>query len=131
MVGIGQALGVNFVDLLILNYVYDVYCACTSIVAQQTDGTVLHGRNLDFAFADDSREIVYKGEFYKNGEHIFDAMMFAGDINVMTGFKPGAFSVSLNARHVGDVSPSYLNQLMNIEHSRENWRLEKQHGNGL
>jgi len=44
------------------------------------------------------RDITFIGEYYKGEEHIFDAVMFAGDIGVFTGVKPNAFSVSENDR---------------------------------
>jgi len=58
----------------------------------------MHGRNLDFSFADQMRELTYIANWYKGGEHIFDTVMFAGDIGVFTGMKKGAFSVSENDR---------------------------------
>jgi len=44
------------------------------------------------------RDLTYVANFYKDGAHIFDAVMFAGDIGVYTGMKPNAFSVSENDR---------------------------------
>jgi hypothetical protein len=46
------------------------------------------------------RNITYIANFYKDGEHFFDAVMFAGDIGLYTGFKAGAFSVSENDREM-------------------------------
>jgi hypothetical protein len=46
------------------------------------------------------RNITYIANFYKGGKHVFDAVMFAGDIGVYTGFKPGAFSLSENDREI-------------------------------
>jgi hypothetical protein len=53
---------------------------------------------LDFSFPDEMRNVTYIANYYKGGEHIFDAVMFAGDIGVYTGVKKGAFSVSENDR---------------------------------
>jgi hypothetical protein len=46
------------------------------------------------------RNITYNANFYKDGKHIFDAVMFAGDIGIYTGFKEGAFSLSENDREI-------------------------------
>jgi len=69
-------------------------------VARGPDGTIFHGRNLDFSFSDSMRNITYVGNYYKDGKHIFDAIMFAGDIGIYTGFKEGVFSVSENDREI-------------------------------
>ena len=54
------------------------------------------------------RNITYIANFYKGGEHIFDAVMFAGDIGVYTGMKKGAFSVSENDRQSGNTVEGFL-----------------------
>ncbi len=55
-------------------------------------------------------------------------MMFGGDVAIMTGIKKGVFSVSLNARHVPDVSP--LIPLILIQYI-ESQSLGRQHENDL
>jgi len=52
------------------------------------------------------------GEFWLNGEYIFDAMMFAGNVGVYAGSRPGAFSVSINSRLEG--VKTELDMLTNI-----------------
>jgi hypothetical protein len=53
------------------------------------------------------RAITYRAEFMRNGEKVFDAVMFAGTLGVYTGMKPGAFSVSQNTRYKNK-NPLYL-----------------------
>lgn len=98
MQGIAQVLDFEMKEILLLNYLYELQAFCTSIVARQADGTILHGRNLDFSFADQMRDITYVAHYYKNGLPLFDAVMFAGDLGVFTGIRAGAFSVSENDR---------------------------------
>jgi hypothetical protein len=57
------------------------------------------------------RDITFIANFYKNGEHIFDAIMFAGDIGVYTGVKPGAFSISENDRQSGNAVQGLIENL--------------------
>ncbi len=49
--------------------------ACTSIVAQTTDGKILHARNLDFwagmGFTDSLKEMTIQVEFQKQGKTVF------------------------------------------------------------
>ena len=75
---------------------------CTSIVARQADGTIIHGRNLDFGFADAMRKASYVAEFYKNGKHIYDAVMFGGYVGVLSAHIFGAFSATVNTRSMGN-----------------------------
>mmetsp|Transcript_12424 Transcript_12424/g.9030 ORF Transcript_12424/g.9030 Transcript_12424/m.9030 type:complete len:105 (-) Transcript_12424:465-779(-) len=81
-----------------LNYLYELQAFCTSIVTRENDGTIIHSRNLDFAFSDHMRAITYIAHFKKDGEEIFESVMFAGLIGVFTGIRKGAFSISENDR---------------------------------
>lgn len=44
------------------------------------------------------RNITYVARFYKGDSYIFEAVMFGGMSGMYTGFKEGAFSISLNQR---------------------------------
>ena len=46
--GIEAATNISALDLFVVNIMYEVSGACTSIVAQDASGHILHGRNLDF-----------------------------------------------------------------------------------
>lgn len=60
----------NIVELdtylvLMLNYAFELHQAlCTSIVARTPEGKIIHGRNMDFGFADAVRNATYIGEFW-------------------------------------------------------------------
>jgi penicillin V acylase-like amidase (Ntn superfamily) len=75
---------------------YELESFCTSIVAKKTDGTIIHGRVLDFDFPDQMRPITFQANYVKNGQPIFESMMFAGTVGIYTGFKEGKFSISEN-----------------------------------
>eukprot|EP00350_Pseudokeronopsis_sp_OXSARD2_P000535 CAMPEP_0170565786 /NCGR_PEP_ID=MMETSP0211-20121228/79407_1 /TAXON_ID=311385 /ORGANISM="Pseudokeronopsis sp., Strain OXSARD2" /LENGTH=284 /DNA_ID=CAMNT_0010886753 /DNA_START=172 /DNA_END=1024 /DNA_ORIENTATION=- len=85
----------------LLNYAFELSkVLCTSIVARQADGTIIHGRNMDFAFPDAMRNASYIASFYSNGEYLYDAVMFGGYVGVLSAYKENAFSFTLNARGV-------------------------------
>jgi len=92
-----KTLGINTQVLLLAQYINEFSAFCTSIVAYNSEGTVLHGRNMDFLFEATMRNITYQGEFYKNGKHLYTAVMYAGLNGVATGWREG-FSVSINNR---------------------------------
>ena len=83
---------------VLLNGLYELESWCTSIIAQTQDGTIIHQRNLDFDNASLLRKDTYKAKFVRNGEYVFDAVMFGGTIGIYTGMKKGAFSISENQR---------------------------------
>jgi len=86
-------------QILLLNYMYEIHeVLCTSIVASQADGTVIHGRNMDFGFPDAMRNASYVAEFYKNGKLLFQSPMFGGYLGVLSAHRPGAYSLTVNAR---------------------------------
>lgn len=46
--GIARASGLPLGDIVFYNIFYEIFTVCTSIVAQDAQGHVYHGRNLDF-----------------------------------------------------------------------------------
>jgi hypothetical protein len=95
--GMGPALGFDPKLLLMIQYVYEFTAFCTSVVAQDANGKIIHSRNLDFAFAEAMRNVTYEAVFTRDDKELFRAVMFAGMTGVMTGHREG-FSVSLNER---------------------------------
>jgi acid ceramidase len=94
--GIAEATGIPIDEALMLNYIYEFDSYCSSIIARLSNGTIIHERNLDFYFPNETRVLVYIGKFYDGDEYLFDSVMFAGVVGFSTAFKPGAFSISLN-----------------------------------
>jgi len=84
--------------IFVLSYLYDISPLCTSIVAKMVNGTIIHGRNLDFPGPAVMRSIAYVGQFYKDDEYIFDALMLAGDTGTYTGMRHEGWTVSENWR---------------------------------
>merc|ERR1719471_2215277 len=48
LTGIAKATGIDLVLIVGLNLAYEIEGACTSIVGEDANGNLLHGRNLDF-----------------------------------------------------------------------------------
>ena len=103
--GIVQALDdpqITLPKTILINSLYELEAWCTSIIARQQDGTIIHSRNLDFDNASLMREITFQAKFVRGGMYVFDAIMFAGTTGVYTGMKAGAFSVSENERRFNE-----------------------------
>lgn len=62
--GMAGAIGISSNSLLLAQYINELSAFCTSVVAYQPDGTIFHGRNMDFLFEATMRNITYQGEFY-------------------------------------------------------------------
>mmetsp|Transcript_4953 Transcript_4953/g.7413 ORF Transcript_4953/g.7413 Transcript_4953/m.7413 type:complete len:401 (+) Transcript_4953:25-1227(+) len=88
---------VTISNVVMVNCLYELEGWCTSIIAKQTNGTILHSRNLDFHIQQ-MRDNTYRARFTKGGNYLYDAVMFAGNVGVYTGMKEGAFSISQNTR---------------------------------
>jgi acid ceramidase len=48
MKGLATAANIPLGDIVFYNIFYEIFTLCTSIVGQDTQGNVYHGRNLDF-----------------------------------------------------------------------------------
>mmetsp|Transcript_19608 Transcript_19608/g.14322 ORF Transcript_19608/g.14322 Transcript_19608/m.14322 type:complete len:191 (-) Transcript_19608:463-1035(-) len=97
--GMAETIGIDVTTAFMLNYAYELAdVLCTSIVARTSEGHVIHGRNLDFGFPDKSRNVTFIAQFYRNGEHLYDAVMIAGYLGVLTAYREGAWSFSMNHR---------------------------------
>ena len=66
--GIAEVLETDTSFVILLSYILDLTSYCTSIVAKMKDGTLVHQRNLDFLFPNNTRNILYKAHFTKNGK---------------------------------------------------------------
>jgi hypothetical protein len=80
---------------------FPIRFGCTGIIAtDKDDGTVYHGRNLDFSFAKYLQAMAYTGVFTKNGTEVFRAQTIAGYASILTGMRkgPNGFTIEINTR---------------------------------
>lgn len=71
---------------------------CTSVLVCAADGTVLHGRNLDWGNAQAFARGMVSVNYTRGGALVFQSEQLLGTVGVLTGARAGAFSLSLNAR---------------------------------
>ncbi|KAI6243753.1 N-acylethanolamine-hydrolyzing acid amidase [Aphelenchoides fujianensis] len=107
--GIANISGVPLEDLALLNAFYEISRFCTSILAETSDGHLLHARNLDFGQAIASfsgfqlfggwnasthqwrlTELLRKNsvslDFKRNGTTLFKGTTFAGHVGLLSGW---------------------------------------------
>uniref|UniRef100_A0A8C5RVI6 N-acylethanolamine-hydrolyzing acid amidase n=1 Tax=Laticauda laticaudata TaxID=8630 RepID=A0A8C5RVI6_LATLA len=99
--GLAKYFGVNVGDGLLLNLAYEFTAFCTSIVAQDKQGNIYHGRNMDYDFGEYLHKITIDVDFIKDGQVKFQGTTFFGYVGLWTGQSPHKFSISGNERDVG------------------------------
>ena len=82
-----KIMGIDTNILILVQYIYELSSFCTSILAADPSGTVIHVRNLDFAFADLMRNLTYEGWFYRNETLLFKLNVYILFKKIDTVFK--------------------------------------------
>jgi len=87
-------------EVLMANLYYDIlkfYFGCTAF-AVRSESTTLHGRNLDWHTDNDllsKHSMIF--DFQKDGKTLFKTVGWPGFIGALSGVRPAAFSLTLNA----------------------------------
>jgi hypothetical protein len=87
--------------VLLQNLYYDamkMYIGCASVAIETKDGNMLHARNLDW-WSDNDILSRYTEvfDFQRNGKTVYKSVAWLGYFGVISGIKPNAFSVTINA----------------------------------
>ncbi|OQR68738.1 N-acylsphingosine amidohydrolase (acid ceramidase)-like, partial [Tropilaelaps mercedesae] len=103
--------GMPLGEVVLYNAFYEFFTVCTSIVAQNPQGQILHGRNLDFglflgwnstahtwSMTEVLRKTVIQIEWQRGNKTVFHSVNFAGYIGVLTAIRPGVMSFTINER---------------------------------
>uniref|UniRef100_A0A7I4YB86 Ceramidase n=1 Tax=Haemonchus contortus TaxID=6289 RepID=A0A7I4YB86_HAECO len=115
--GIADEIGVDLGKLAFLNIFYELSRFCTSIVAQPPGNKdMFHARNLDFGqffvwdiaaqswdLTESLKKVTMNLNFVRNGTLLFKGTTLAGHVGILTGMKPNAFSLSMNAKVEPDI----------------------------
>ncbi|XP_037687134.1 acid ceramidase isoform X2 [Choloepus didactylus] len=109
--GIAAVTGIPLGEVIAFNIFYEFFTLCTSIVTEDKEGDLLHGRNMDFGIflgwninnntwviTEQLKPLTVNLEFRRNNKTVFKATSFAGYVGMLTGFQPGRFSLTLNER---------------------------------
>jgi len=109
--GISKASGIPVGTVAVLQLAYEMFAACTSIVAEIKGSELgLHGDNAEnelipfhIRTVDGPLEklsnMTCEVDFVRKGNVVFSATTWPGYVGVLTGVRPGAFSVSVNRRY--------------------------------
>ncbi|XP_074650148.1 acid ceramidase-like isoform X1 [Tubulanus polymorphus] len=111
--GIANITGIPLGEVVLYNVFYEIFTVCTSIIAQDSKGVMYHARNLDFGLflgwknhswviTKALRPALVQLDFQSKGKTVFKSVNFAGYIGVLTGMKPGVFTLTMNERFNAD-----------------------------
>ena len=129
IVGIADRLdGVNKGDILLANIIYEITAfykgkknsgvmACTSIVAETLNGTIFHGRNLDYSIVKFIENMTVTLDFQKEGKTSYTGTTFAGFVGLLTGQKPHKYTISMDERDKGRLWMNALQALSDGLHA--------------
>ncbi|ETN77739.1 linear amide C-N hydrolase, choloylglycine hydrolase family protein, partial [Necator americanus] len=111
IMSIAEDAGIPVGQIVVYNIFYEIFTVCTSIIAQDPDGHIVHARNLDFGLflgwnADTHewmissalRKMIINVNWIKDGKILYKSNNFAGYVGIYNGMKQGAFSVTANER---------------------------------
>lgn len=119
MKGLSKALDIELYEVVLINIIYDFSAfnstyskACTSIVAEDAEGNIYHGRNLDYYGPDVMKYLTVQVDFHKNGTSLFKGTTFVGYVGIITGVKAGAFSISGDERDTGYLVDNLFSALL-------------------
>ncbi|XP_068607177.1 acid ceramidase [Brachionichthys hirsutus] len=109
--GIAATSGVPLGEVVLFNIFYEVFTVCTSVVAEDRNGHLIHGRNLDFGLflgwdvknkswiiSEKLKPLVVNLEFKRDNQTVFKSTNFAGYVGMLTGIKPHKFTLTMNER---------------------------------
>uniref|UniRef100_A0AC35TM49 Acid ceramidase-like n=1 Tax=Rhabditophanes sp. KR3021 TaxID=114890 RepID=A0AC35TM49_9BILA len=112
--GIADVTGIPIGQIVMYNVFYEIFTVCTSIIAQDPNGHLVHARNLDFGLflgwdhENHLRKMVININWIRTdpltGKKglLFKSNNFAGYIGIYNGLRPKAFSITANERFMAE-----------------------------
>lgn len=101
LLGVAKYSGLTFGEVFLVNFIYEILASCTSILSIDSQGHIIHGRNLDYNFKEVLVNLTVRFKFWKNGTLLYEGDGEAGFLGLVTGLRHGAFGVTINERNKG------------------------------
>ncbi|XP_066515106.1 acid ceramidase [Hoplias malabaricus] len=111
MKGIATASGVPLGEVVLFNIFYEIFTVCTSLIAEDPNGNLIHARNMDFGLflgwdlknrswviTEKLKPLLVNVDFTRNNRTVFQSTNFAGYVGMLTGIRPHAFTLTMNER---------------------------------
>ncbi len=101
IIGISNATGINLGEIVLYNIFYEIFTLCTSIVGEDQNGNMIHGRNLDFGLflgwdikndtwqlSEILRTLIVNIDNVRGGKVAYKTVTFVGFVGLITGVRP-------------------------------------------
>ncbi|CAF2020874.1 unnamed protein product [Rotaria magnacalcarata] len=100
--GLSNDTGIPLGRLVMMQFVYECFACCTSIVCQDEQTNIpMHIRTMDWEL-DFLKPLTIDVDFQKNDQTVFKATTWIGYVGILTGMRvQNGYSVSVNFRHAG------------------------------
>jgi len=104
MQALADILGLKPSHTCLVNMICEAYTYCTSIVARDPNGSIVHVRNLDFGLPETMKKLIVEIVFVKGGAERGRGYQIAGFLGSYTSHKPyfafigRGYSISYNVR---------------------------------
>uniref|UniRef100_A0A8C9UU02 Acid ceramidase n=1 Tax=Spermophilus dauricus TaxID=99837 RepID=A0A8C9UU02_SPEDA len=99
MKGIADVTEIPLGEIISFNIFYEFFTICTSIITEDKEGKYMWNvNNNTWVVTEELKPLTVNLDFQRNNKTVFKATSFAGYVGMLTGFKPGLFSLTLNER---------------------------------
>lgn len=107
--GLARSANMSLGAIVMANILYDVTAFCTSIVMENNNGSIFHGRNLDYSLGKEMLSaLTIVVDFQQSGKTVYTATTYAGYVGILTGMKPHAFTITVDERDQGSLWQNLL-----------------------
>ncbi|XP_066488049.1 acid ceramidase [Tiliqua scincoides] len=129
---IASAAEVPLGDVVLFNVFYEIFTVCISIIAEDKAGKLYHVRNLDFGLflgwdiknsswttTQHLKPLMVNLNFQRNNKTVFKSASLAGYVGMISGVKPGLFTLTMNERF--SLDGGYIGIFEWLIGEREGW----------
>lgn len=113
--GMAKTVDITYKEAVFLNFMYEYNAFCTSIVVRLQNGTIIHGRNLDYDSEAFLRNTTVTIDVSKDGKLLYTSVGFAWYLGVGTGISYSGFSITQNQRDAGSKFDNFIALLLGYE----------------
>jgi hypothetical protein len=87
--------------LALVQISYELFANCTTIIREGHDGVPIMVRSMDWGLKF-LEKLTVEYDFQYNGTTVFVATSWAGYVGILTGMRPGGYSLAINFRSLGE-----------------------------
>ena len=114
MQNIAALLNLTPLQILLLQFMYEAHTFCTSVVIKTPNGTVAHGRTMDWDLPE-LKALSIPVSVYVNQKKVGVSMQWLGCVGMFTIMRIQGYSISINYRQFS-IEDEFNNAIKTIQH---------------